>query len=151
MGKTDGVICSTVSLVSGGISERISPMRLQVSSLAWRMLVPGAKSMLSSEPPRIVLDRSCEIQASRRCLFAPSLCISWPLFAIDPKFDYCQVLTPKCINKRCHRVVARTITVSTVEQHLTRTYRKLDIARRVDLPNAMNLAVFAQLGARNSG
>ncbi|MEV6772009.1 AAA family ATPase [Nocardia sp. NPDC051030] len=43
------------------------------------------------------------------------------------------------------------ITVSTVEQHLTRTYRKLDIARRVDLPNAMNLAVFAQLGARNSG
>ena len=33
IGKTDGVICSTVSSVSGGSSERLAPMRFQVELL----------------------------------------------------------------------------------------------------------------------
>lgn len=31
------------------------------------------------------------------------------------------------------------ITVSTVEQHLTRVYRKLEVSRRTDLPLAMDM------------
>ncbi len=58
MGKTDGVICSTVNSTSGGICERMAPMRFQVSCSARFMSVPGVKSMDSSEPPRMVLERT---------------------------------------------------------------------------------------------
>jgi DNA-binding CsgD family transcriptional regulator len=42
------------------------------------------------------------------------------------------------------------ITVSTVEQHLTRVYRKLHVRRRADLPAAMESRVFGALALRES-
>jgi hypothetical protein len=41
MGKTDGVICSTVNSTLGGSSERLAPMRFQMRVSARRMSVPG--------------------------------------------------------------------------------------------------------------
>ena len=58
MGKTDGVICSTVRSTLGGNSDRLAPMRFQMSVSARRMSVPGAKSMEISLPPRMVLERT---------------------------------------------------------------------------------------------
>jgi hypothetical protein len=58
MGKTDGVICSTVNSTSAGMSDRAAPMRFQAICSARRTSVPGARSMDTSHPPRMVLERT---------------------------------------------------------------------------------------------